>query len=219
MTEKDTLKIVLAPIGKLSEARSRYYDLIDSYQVNNYQKTIQKLEEDLHEQRISLEEYRQRTQEAEKTLQDAYYLLEQYADRYARINKDDLDSISRIAYESLDKGDVEFALKVYDDQHLLDKFKEKKALHNQSLESISTLVSMLKQEIQVRMLASDQENFEKIKKIWEQIILYDGNNTSNISEYQAFLKEYQIASERDSLDVNYNKEMPAEDNNQVSSSE
>lgn len=191
MTEKDTLKIILAEKGIISEARARYYDIIDNYQINQYHSEITTLQKALEEQTISAAEYGRRAQEAEEALHEAGMLLDEYADMFARINKDDMDSISNLALNKLDAGDVDGAISVYEACHLLEQLKDKINIRNASVESIENLIPQLKKEVSLRRLIAGKSNIEKADAILEQIALNDTTNYDNMYQYFLFLIDRQ----------------------------
>ncbi|MDD4142552.1 MAG: tetratricopeptide repeat protein [Bacteroidales bacterium] len=190
LTEKDTLKIILAPKGTVAEARLKYYDLIDQYQINSYKNNISILKSQLDNQSITIEEYGKHIANAEKALQQAYSRIDEYADMFARINKDDMDSISAKALYLLENDGVEAAVKLYDDQQLLMKLKDKTTLRNESAEAVTLLVPQLKKEAEFRQIAAGKDNIRTAEEILKQICLAE-NNYDNAFEYMSFLILHQ----------------------------
>lgn len=125
LTEKDTLEIILAKSQLIAESRAKYYNIIDQYQIQQYNATISKLKKELEAEKITATEFSERADAAEIALQDAYDQIDFYADKLARINRDKMDSISRTAFQFLEKGDVEAAIEVYASQNLLEQLEKK----------------------------------------------------------------------------------------------
>lgn len=84
LTSNDTLRIVLAPIGKLSEARLKYYDLLETACVTRYDNTIDFLNEQFANQGMSEIEYQYWKVQADEELQQAYASMDEQADWLAR---------------------------------------------------------------------------------------------------------------------------------------
>lgn len=191
LTEKDTLEIILAQTQVIAESRAKYYHIIDQYQIRQYNETIVRLKKELEKQMITSAEYSQRADEAEMELRDAYEQLDDYAERLARINKDDMDSLSRAAFQRLENGDIKGAIEVYESQDLLQQLKDKVALRDESMESIRLLMPKLKEEAQFRQMAAGKENIQRADTILAQIVHADTTDFGNISNYVEFLIQQQ----------------------------
>lgn len=83
LTDRDTLRIVMAPAATVNEARMRYYDLIETACVARYDTTMNLLNSQLADQMITMPEYQYWKLEAENELQRAYQHLETMADALA----------------------------------------------------------------------------------------------------------------------------------------
>ncbi len=91
LTEKDTLKIVLAPEGTVQEARSRYYKYLEEAFLSRYDSTTSILNEQYAQQVITKENYNALIEKAADDLDLAFQNIDMYADQLARIDQDDLD--------------------------------------------------------------------------------------------------------------------------------
>ncbi len=91
LTTKDTLRIVMAPEGKVKEAKMHYYDLVENQVIRRYDSTMRFLNGQMAEQGISPTEFDFWKAEAEQELSDAYAEMDVIADRFARLNEDDTD--------------------------------------------------------------------------------------------------------------------------------
>lgn len=115
LTDRDSLRIVMAPAEKLKEARERYYALLETASIQRYDSTMALLTDQYAQQVITKSEldYWQSLVEAE--LKVAYQNLDDYADRMARINADDLDTTAQPFYDRLMMGDAEAGLALIGD--------------------------------------------------------------------------------------------------------
>lgn len=95
LTDRDTLRVVMAPVGKISEARSRYYELLEEACVRRYDSTLSFLNEQYAHQALSPMEYEYWKNQAKTEFDDTYMSLSEYADRLARIDDDDRDETAR----------------------------------------------------------------------------------------------------------------------------
>lgn len=110
LTDRDTLRIVMAPAAKIHEARMRYYDLLETACISRYETTLQLLDEHYAHHRISKPEYQYWKQEAENELRQAYQSMDDYAYAFACVNEDDTDDETRKLLSKLKANDMEGAM-------------------------------------------------------------------------------------------------------------
>ena len=123
LTDKDTLRVVMAPIGKIAEARSRYYDLLEEACVRRYDSTLSFLNEQYAHQILSPMEYEYWKTQAKTEFDDAYMNLSEYSDRLARIDDDDKDVTSRQILTQIVNHDMLNVLAlVADEQSVLETY-------------------------------------------------------------------------------------------------
>ncbi len=189
LSGKDTLKIIVAPKSKIDAIRSQYYHIMDNYRESEYRRTIQNLHKALEEQTISTEEYRKKMEKAEQKLSEAYQKLEEYADLFARINKDDLDTLSRQALDFFEAGQIDQAIAVFENSHLLEQLQSKVKLRHESIESIRNLIPKLQEEATYRQMAAGPDNLTKTDSILRNIALADSTNFEYLFAYTTFLTE------------------------------
>ena len=106
LTNRDTLRIVMAPIGKINEARMRYYDLIETACVNQYDATLNVLNEHYANHNITLPEYQYWKLQAENELQHAYQNMDAMADAFARIDEEDTNKTTQAISAKLKVNDM-----------------------------------------------------------------------------------------------------------------
>ena len=110
LTPKDSLKIVMAPAAKLSEARMKYYDLVETACISRFDQTKAFLHEQFMHGELSDNEYEYWMAAAQTELQRAYGEMEDYAEWFACINTDDMNDITRQIYGKLESDDTEGAM-------------------------------------------------------------------------------------------------------------
>lgn len=125
LSSHHTFNIVMCKSGALEEARRKYYKLGTDVYRERYRKKIEELQVSLKEAKLSKEIYEEKLDLANQELQQATERLEVFADKFARINRDELSVLDRKAFELLDRGDIDGAIKVYEEAQILEKFKEK----------------------------------------------------------------------------------------------
>lgn len=189
LTEKDTLKIVVAPPAKLAEARANYYEIFDNYQIGVYKKQIEELKSQLAKNEIPLAGYEQRAVKAEEDLKNANSKIAEYADKFSRINKDDMDSVGRRAFAALDNGDIEGALNVYANYNSLDRLSNKILQRNEVNASIKALIPGMLDEINIRTVVGGTENRRIIGQMYEKIVEADSTNNYVLAQTVRFFSD------------------------------
>ena len=115
LTDRDTLRVVMAPVGKIAEARAHYYDLIETACVSRYDSTLNFIEDQFAQGLITETERRYWLDEAERELAQTYLHIDDMADRFARVatcasTPDDL-----LIHELLSAGDFGGAMAMASD--------------------------------------------------------------------------------------------------------
>lgn len=110
LTDRDTLRLVMAPEGVIAKARARYYDLLETACLSRYDTTMAFFDEQYAQNKISEAQRQYWKLLAKEELKDGYLNMESRADQLARINADDLDVVGYALYEKLLLGNVEPAI-------------------------------------------------------------------------------------------------------------
>lgn len=134
--------IVMCERGKLDEARRRYYDIGRDLYYERYHQAADSLGRALEASAISAQEYEVRIAEAEQALSIAMDRLSVFSDRFARVNRDNLNDLDRRAFERLDAGDIDGAIAVYDEADLLGRFRQRR-LQRDSINAARDLYRIL----------------------------------------------------------------------------
>ncbi|MCR4848993.1 MAG: hypothetical protein K5920_09120 [Bacteroidales bacterium] len=116
LTTKDTLRIIMAPEGKVKEAKARYYDLVEHAVVARYDSTMAFLKSQHEQRQLSEAELAFWKDEAEYELENAYRRLDAWADCMARVCDDDREELSVSLNERLKADDLEGAMALLGDR-------------------------------------------------------------------------------------------------------
>lgn len=106
LTDRDTLRIIMAPLGEVREARMRYYGLAKAACLDRYESTMNLLNEHYAQHKISISEFQYWKLMAENELNDTYDNLEYYADVFARIDEYDMDETQAAISAKLKTDDI-----------------------------------------------------------------------------------------------------------------
>lgn len=106
LTEKDSLRIVMAPEGAIKEAKMRYYYLLEEAYVRRYDTTMSYFKQCYAQNELSGQQLSYWESLVNEELKEAYHNLESDVDKLARINGDDLTVGDYQLYAGLLSGDV-----------------------------------------------------------------------------------------------------------------
>ena len=74
-------------------------------------------------------------------------LLDYYADKFARINKDELSAMERQALALVEKGDIDGAIHIYEASGIVEQFSNKMAQRDSLQHSLQTTRKLIKQQL------------------------------------------------------------------------
>lgn len=170
LSSTEPFVIIMCPRGNLDEARRKYYDLGRDLYYDRYCVAADSLRHALEISAITQKEYEMRVAEAEQTLSRAMDRLSVFADRFARVNRDDLSELDKRAFEYLDVGDIESAVSVYDEAELLDQFRQKRLYRDSIIKVRERYRSLVEQEAALLRLvgtAADSARADSLETVVE----------------------------------------------------
>lgn len=157
----DTFTVVLCPRGSLAESRRRYYKLGEDRYRRLYRQKLAELDKALTDRQIIEQQYREKIMEAGEQLQRALDRLEEFCDRFARINRDMLSELDRRALALLDTGDIDGAIKVYEEARLLETFNEKRLLRDSIAAQKAHVTEKVMEEIRLLEREGSQQSLAR----------------------------------------------------------
>ena len=149
ISSTSTFTVVMCLKGQLAESRRKYYKLGEDRYQRLYRQKVEELNRAIADQKLKEADYQTQLQEANLQLQRAMERLEDFCDKFARINRDMLTDLDRRALTLLDNGDIEGAIKVYEDAQLLDTFKNKISIRDSIQNDKALIMEKIKEEIQL----------------------------------------------------------------------
>jgi hypothetical protein len=136
-------KVVMCRQGFLAEAKRMYYKIGEDYYKKEYQKTSIELKKQLELNQISEKQYQVAISDANEQLVNKRKQLDYYADKFSRINKDELTDLDEQALNLLNEGKIEDAIKVYEDAKILEKFLTKLQIRDTANYNIAAVAPLL----------------------------------------------------------------------------
>lgn len=170
-----TFTVVMCPKGQLEESRRKYYKLGEDRYQHLYRQKLAELDKAIADHKLNEATYQEKLQEANMQLQRAMERLDDFCDKFARINRDMLSELDRKALALLDQGDLEGAIKVYDDARLLELFKERSAARDSIQNEKNFVAGKIEEEI--RLLEQDGSPHSLLRRdSLEQLLKADSSN-------------------------------------------
>lgn len=198
LSDTKEMLVVMCPIGSLREAREKYYNIGNSTYIKRYENTLSQIEKQKEDNLLVEKEYADKLEKAYDELINSQKRLLEYSDIFSRINKDDLSSVESKAFSLLEKGQLDEAIALYENEKLLERLQQQIEVKTVSITNINEMIPSLKRYAEMCMFAGGKENIDKASKIYKVIAGSDLNNYQNIFEYGIFLQkqsDYQAAIE------------------------
>ena len=187
LSDSYTFKIVLCKKGSLDISRRKFYDIGQDRYYTLYLQAQGELKKEKESNKLTQKEYADALEVAMGEYERAMSQLTYYADKFARINKDDLNELDAKALSLMEEGRVEDAIKVYEDAEILKKFTEKVSQRDTSSYNIELLTGALEKEILVLSNKKDSASLARIDSIYRVLLHYDSTNYIYNLNYASFL--------------------------------
>lgn len=157
VSEDIIYKVILCPEGYLEANRRKYYEIgINIYQTR-YEENLKKINKLKEENKVSIEEYERELAGINEEYRKAMSLLDYYSSRFARINKDELSDMEKQAMTFLEAGDIDGAIKVYEDSHIYENFVEKLGQRDSAGLAADKVRQMIENKIELYYIEGTEE--------------------------------------------------------------
>ena len=133
-----------------------------------YDKRLTELKNQNDAKQLQLDEYYNKLDSLENEYQNALKHMDEYADVFARIDESEVDTVSQRAIEMFNKGEIEEAIRLLEQQNYLEKILKA----NRTIEQANELISTAEQ---AKTLA-EQDKEKYIRGIKTQIAGYKLQN-------------------------------------------
>ena len=137
------LKIVLGRSETINSLRKKYYHIGMSEQEKKYQQTISQIEKLKLQQKLTEEAFIYKCDSLRKEMNIWAKKLELFSTKFACINRDDLDQLEKRAIERLDLGDIQGAIRLYEDMNLDSKLSQKVVMKKESQNDMELILPSL----------------------------------------------------------------------------
>ena len=196
-----------------SDRFKRIRDAYSRVSSESYEKALKKEETRLDAERkagkLKQDEYetalKKLNEEYDRQLED----LDNYVDRFARIDLSELSAAEAEIIELVQHGDIDEAIRRYEQQHLEDRYKEQVLVSSKAQAAIDTLAMVKNQALMSRdslfasilrknemlRLAGGRDNFEKIGQSLKTTALNDISYYPAVWEYAEYSFDQNVFDE------------------------
>lgn len=139
----EPFKIVMCPSDQFKKLKDTYWQVASNSYKKQYQKEQDQLAKAKNEQKIKEADYQRKLAELRLSYEKQQENLDANVEKFARYDLSELDSTEQAIIELVQNGEIEFAIKKYEDMNLLEKFikssNEKNKAHEDQLKLDSIL--------------------------------------------------------------------------------
>lgn len=161
LSEKRSLDIVMAPEGTIEEQKNHYYAIAIAHFSKLRNKTVQEINHLYAQQKITQAERAQRLKELAEENHTFMNMLDKYAEKFARINPDDITQIEKQVLKLVEDGKLTEAIELYNNSGLIVQARQKLQQRTQADEDINLLAERMYRYADLCSLAGGKENEQK----------------------------------------------------------
>ena len=140
-------KVVLCPKGYIEQSRRKFYNIGKSHYQREYERKLQELRVTRELQQADATAFEQEMAQLNQEYDKRMKLLEYYADKFARINKDELSAMERQALALVEKRDIDRAVHLHEASGIVEQFSNKVAQRDSLQQSLQTTRKLIKQQL------------------------------------------------------------------------
>lgn len=161
LSEKRPLDIVMAPEGTIEEQKNHYYAIAIAHFSKLRNKTVQEINHLYAQQKITQAERAQRLKELAEENHTFMNMLDKYAEKFARINPDDITQIEKQVLKLVEDGKLTEAIELYNNSGLIVQARQKLQQRTQADEDIDLLAERMYRYADLCALSGGKENEQK----------------------------------------------------------
>ena len=165
---KEPLKLILCDANQFQKQKNNLISIGRNQAEKKYKKRLAELEKKNKAQQLTLDEYYAKLDSINRDRDNAEKHMEEYADMFARIDESEVDTLAQRAIELFNQGQLEEAIKLFEQGNYLEKLDD--AL------KIKTQAEELRQKADSAEVLADKDIEEYKKSIQAQVSAYKMSN-------------------------------------------
>lgn len=165
---KEPLKLILCDANQFQKQKNNLIAIGRNQAEKKYKKRLAELEQKNKAQQLTLDEYHAKLDTINRERDNAEKHMDEYADMFARIDESEVDSLAQRAIELFNQGQLEEAIRLFEQGNYLEKIDD--AL------KIKTQAEELRQKADSAEFLADKDIEEYKKSIQAQVSAYKMSN-------------------------------------------
>ena len=165
---KEPLKLILCDANQFQKQKNNLIAIGRNQAEKKYKKRLAELEKKNKAQQLTLDEYYAKLDSINRERDNAEKHMDEYADMFARIDESEVDTLAQRAIELFNQGQLEEAIKLFEQGNYLEKLDD--AL------KIKTQAEELRQKADSAEVLADKDIEEYKKSIQAQVSAYKMSN-------------------------------------------
>ena len=165
---KEPLKLILCDANQFQKQKNNLISIGRNQAEKKYKKRLAELEKKNKAQQLTLDEYYAKLDSINRDRDNAEKHMEEYADMFARIDESEVDTLAQRAIELFNQGQLEEAIKLFEQGNYLEKLDDALKIKNQA--------EKLRQKADSADVLADKDIEEYKKCIQAQVSAYKMSN-------------------------------------------
>ena len=165
---KEPLKLILCDANQFQKQKNNLISIGRNQAEKKYKKRLAELEKKNKAQQLTLDEYHAKLDSINRDRDNAEKHMEEYADMFARIDESEVDTLAQRAIELFNQGQLEEAIKLFEQGNYLEKLDDALKVKTQAKE--------LRQKADSADVLADKDIEEYKKSIQAQVSAYKMSN-------------------------------------------
>lgn len=165
---KEPLKLILCDANQFQKQKNNLIAIGRNQAEKKYKKKLAELEKRNKAQQLTLDEYFAKLDSINRERDNAEKHMDEYADMFARIDESEVDTLAQRAIELFNQGQLEEAIKLFEQGNYLEKLDDALKIKIQAEE--------LRQKADSAEVLANKDIEEYKKSIQAQISAYKMNN-------------------------------------------
>ena len=165
---KEPLKLILCDANQFQKQKNNLISIGRNQAEKKYKKRLAELEKKNKAQQLTLDEYYAKLDSINRDRDNAEKHMDEYADMFARIDESEVDTLAQRAIELFNQGQLEEAIKLFEQGNYLEKLDDALKVKTQAKE--------LRQKADSADVLADKDIEEYKKCIQAQVSAYKMSN-------------------------------------------
>jgi len=175
--------IIVAKKGVLDAAKKLYYEVSDKALLASFKKEKTDLRNKLKKAELGQKEYEQQLTDLQEEFDRQQKSLEEVAEKFARVNFDDIDSLYKAALDLYRSGDIDGTIIKLEEADLIKRAEKILGLEAKVAKEKRETIRFMRLQADMYLL---KFRYKDAEKIFDKLVLLDTNNIDNLEKAANF---------------------------------